>query len=191
MALPAVTIFARPRTQTPPSAPAAMVDALANMSIASSSSLAASPSPRATPALPPSQSAPPPSSSQSAKPLNPVAAPFSPSGAMLGVASSSAAAASAGSSSVAVVEPGEEPDPDAQMLEALRGTKDRIFVLKLGEAIEALIADRATRTSIECPAQTTYQRLLIHRTAGYYRLAPEADPVTKILTLSLTVESKV
>lgn len=34
-----------------------------------------------------------------------------------------------------------DTEPDAQILEALRG-KDRIYVLKLGEQMEALIKDR-------------------------------------------------
>ncbi len=34
-----------------------------------------------------------------------------------------------------------DAEPDAQILEALRG-KDRIYVLKLGEQMEALIKDR-------------------------------------------------
>ncbi|KAH7101484.1 hypothetical protein BKA62DRAFT_594895, partial [Auriculariales sp. MPI-PUGE-AT-0066] len=57
--------------------------------------------------------------------------------------------------------------------------------------MEALILDRATRTRLECPAQTTYQRLLIHRAAAYYRLSPEADSVTKLLAVSVTQESRV
>jgi hypothetical protein len=35
-----------------------------------------------------------------------------------------------------------EPEADAQILEALRSPKDRLFVLKLGESMESLIQER-------------------------------------------------
>ena len=40
------------------------------------------------------------------------------------------------------LEPEPEPEADAQILEALRSAKDRLFVLKLGESMEALIQER-------------------------------------------------
>lgn len=39
-------------------------------------------------------------------------------------------------------EPEPEPEADAQILEALRSPKDRLFVLKLGENMESLIQER-------------------------------------------------
>ena len=39
-------------------------------------------------------------------------------------------------------EPELEPEADAQILEALRSPKDRLFVLKLGENMESLIQER-------------------------------------------------
>ncbi|EJD41184.1 hypothetical protein AURDEDRAFT_169773 [Auricularia subglabra TFB-10046 SS5] len=102
-----------------------------------------------------------PSSSTSSTRLNPLSASFVPTG---------------------ILAPDTSPEADAQILEALKSTKDRIFVLKLGESFEGLISDRLIRTRLECPAQTTYQRLLVHRCAAYYKLQPESDPNTKSLT---------
>jgi hypothetical protein len=43
-----------------------------------------------------------------------------------------------------------EPEADAQILEALRSAKDRLFVLKLGENMESLIQER------ECVARFNF-----------------------------------
>ncbi|KAF9475010.1 hypothetical protein BDN70DRAFT_841524 [Pholiota conissans] len=80
----------------------------------------------------------------------------------------------------------QTPDVDPQILEALK-SKDRIYVLKLGETFEALIMERRQR--VELSPATSYQRLLVHRCSAYYRLAPEADPVTKGIFVMITAES--
>ncbi|KDR80650.1 hypothetical protein GALMADRAFT_241006 [Galerina marginata CBS 339.88] len=80
------------------------------------------------------------------------------------------------------------PDVDPQILEALR-SKDRIYVLKLGETFEALIMERRTR--VELTPATSYQRLLVHRCSAYYRLAPESDPVSKGIFVLSTPESRI
>jgi hypothetical protein len=55
-----------------------------------------------------------------------------------------------------------DPDIDPQILEALM-SKDRIFVLRLGEHMEALINDSTlTRRQIDFSPVTTYQRMLVH-----------------------------
>ncbi|KAH0582836.1 hypothetical protein H2248_010742 [Termitomyces sp. 'cryptogamus'] len=79
-------------------------------------------------------------------------------------------------------------DVDQQILEALR-SKDRIYVLKLGEQMESLIADRKAR--IDLTAATSYQRLLVHRCSAYYKLAPENDPLTKAISVVPTAESRI
>ncbi|KAG9313011.1 transmembrane amino acid transporter protein-domain-containing protein [Chiua virens] len=78
------------------------------------------------------------------------------------------------------------PDVDPQIVEALK-SKDRIYVLKLGEQMEGLINDRRSR--IDLMPNTSYQRLLVHRCSTYYKLAPETDPITKLITVLLTLES--
>ncbi|KAF8906215.1 hypothetical protein CPB84DRAFT_1704951 [Gymnopilus junonius] len=80
------------------------------------------------------------------------------------------------------------PDVDPQILEALR-SKDRIYVLKLGETFETLITERRTR--VELFPSTSYQRLLVHRCSAYYRLTPETDPGTKALFVLYTMESRI
>ncbi|KAJ7066355.1 hypothetical protein C8F01DRAFT_1123015 [Mycena amicta] len=85
----------------------------------------------------------------------------------------------------------QNTDVDAQILEALSG-KDRIYVLKLGESMEGLINDRGqSRQRIDLTPATTYQRMLVHRCAAYYILNPETDPLTKVISISMTSESRV
>ncbi|RPD64133.1 hypothetical protein L226DRAFT_569610 [Lentinus tigrinus ALCF2SS1-7] len=79
-------------------------------------------------------------------------------------------------------------EPDAQILEALR-SKDRIYVLKLGEQMEALIKERRPR--IDLTPSTSYQRLLVHRCSAYYKLSPETDQVTKTIAVYYRSESKI
>ncbi|KAG6897427.1 hypothetical protein C0992_001588 [Termitomyces sp. T32_za158] len=78
-------------------------------------------------------------------------------------------------------------DVDPQILEALK-SKDRIYVLKLGELIESLITDRRPR--IDLTPSTSYQRLLVHRCAAYYKVAPENDPASKGIFVVATSDSR-
>lgn len=89
------------------------------------------------------------------------------------------------------------PDVDAQILEALK-SKDRLFVLKLGEQMEALIKEKNSRTRIALYPENQYQRLLVHRCAAYYRLAPENDPSSRErpgnnreMTVAISLESRI
>ncbi|KAJ7574440.1 hypothetical protein C8J56DRAFT_979617 [Mycena floridula] len=74
----------------------------------------------------------------------------------------------------------EQSEVDQQILEALK-SKDRLYVLKLGEQMESLINDRRAR--IELTPATSYQRLLVHRCSAYYRLLIENDPTSKSITV--------
>ncbi|KAF9054506.1 hypothetical protein BJ165DRAFT_1399715 [Panaeolus papilionaceus] len=83
----------------------------------------------------------------------------------------------------------QQPDQvDAQILEALR-SKDRIFVLKLGETFEALIKE--SRPRVELSPNSSYHRLLVHRCSAYYKLVPESDPLTKGIAVVYTPESRI
>ncbi|KAJ7625593.1 hypothetical protein FB45DRAFT_921822 [Roridomyces roridus] len=85
--------------------------------------------------------------------------------------------------------PQHEVDP--QILEAL-ASKDRIYVLKLGELMEGLIGDRTlSRQRIDFAPATSYQKLLVHRCSAYYGLSLETDGVTKAITVSITSESRI
>ncbi|KIK61723.1 hypothetical protein GYMLUDRAFT_58773 [Collybiopsis luxurians FD-317 M1] len=81
-----------------------------------------------------------------------------------------------------------EPDVDPSILEALR-SKDRIYVLKLGETMEELINERKSRVSVT-PA-TSYQRMLLHRCSAYYRLRIEVDSLTKEISAVVIAESRI
>ncbi|KAJ7108855.1 hypothetical protein C8R43DRAFT_936801 [Mycena crocata] len=85
----------------------------------------------------------------------------------------------------------QQQEIDPQILEAL-GSKDRIYVLKLGEQMETLISDRTlTRQRIDLSPATSYQRMLVHRCAAYYGLSPETDPLTKAISVLITLESRI
>ncbi|OSX64235.1 hypothetical protein POSPLADRAFT_1073817 [Postia placenta MAD-698-R-SB12] len=80
------------------------------------------------------------------------------------------------------------PEPDAQITEALR-SKDRLYVLKLGELMESLINER--RVKIDLTPATSYQRMLVHRCSAYYKLSPESDAATKSITVFYRSESRI
>ncbi|THV05556.1 hypothetical protein K435DRAFT_92450 [Dendrothele bispora CBS 962.96] len=82
----------------------------------------------------------------------------------------------------------QTPDVDPQITEALR-SKDRLYVLKLGEVMEGLIREKRGRA--ELSPSTTYQRLLIHRCSAYYKLTPETDSVTKAISVVFSAESRI
>ncbi|KAI5999366.1 hypothetical protein F5J12DRAFT_847847 [Pisolithus orientalis] len=79
-------------------------------------------------------------------------------------------------------------DVDPQIIEALK-SKDRLYVLKLGEQMECFINDHRTR--LDLTPTTSYQRLLVHRCSAYYKLAPETDPINKTISVALTIESRI
>ncbi|KAL0953757.1 hypothetical protein HGRIS_004946 [Hohenbuehelia grisea] len=80
-------------------------------------------------------------------------------------------------------------EADVQIIVEALKSKDRLYVLKLGELMEGLIKDRRLRVDLQ-PA-TTYQRLLVHRCSAYYRLRPETDTTTKGIFVVPTPESKI
>ncbi|KAF9240709.1 hypothetical protein BU15DRAFT_45653 [Melanogaster broomeanus] len=92
------------------------------------------------------------------------------------------------SESISSANAGALADVDPQIVEALK-SKDRIYVLKLGEQMESLINDRRPR--IDLTPNTSYQRLLVHRCSAYYKLAPETDPNTKVISVLPTLESRI
>ncbi|KAH6915911.1 hypothetical protein BKA70DRAFT_1092461 [Coprinopsis sp. MPI-PUGE-AT-0042] len=80
------------------------------------------------------------------------------------------------------------PDVDPQIIEALK-SKDRIYVLKLGEQMESLIKEKRPR--VDLTPTTSYQRLLVHRCSAYYKLVPETDPLTKNIFVQRTPDSRI
>lgn len=103
---------------------------------------------------------------------------------------SSSSSASAASSSVggSNSHAGGDTQVDPQILEALK-SKDRLYVLKLGEIMEGLIKEG--RDKAELTPSTSYQRLLVHRCSGYYKLTPESDTGNKSILVHLNTDSRV
>lgn len=46
------------------------------------------------------------------------------------------------------------------------------------------------RARIDLTASTSYQRLLVHRCSSYYKLSPETDPTTKVISVYYRSESR-
>ncbi|KAK2463583.1 hypothetical protein APHAL10511_004334 [Amanita phalloides] len=92
-----------------------------------------------------------------------------------------------------VLPPDSASDPNAdidpQIVEALK-SKDRIFVLKLGETMENLIREPLT-VRMDVTAATSYQRMLVHRCSSFYKTALEVDQITKAFSISLTPDSRI
>ncbi|CAE6399371.1 unnamed protein product [Rhizoctonia solani] len=82
----------------------------------------------------------------------------------------------------------DEPDPT--IVEALSGSKDRLFVLKLGDDFDNLLSERGNTPGKRCTyaPPSSYQRMLVHRCAQYYKLAIEADG--KTISVMLGPESR-
>ncbi|KAI0091650.1 hypothetical protein BDY19DRAFT_931629 [Irpex rosettiformis] len=80
-------------------------------------------------------------------------------------------------------------ETDPQIIEALR-SKDRLWVLKLGEMMESLITERK-QPRIDLTPATSYQRMLVHRCSAYYKLVPETDTVTKTISVYHRTDSRV
>ncbi|KAF8623022.1 hypothetical protein AX15_006534 [Amanita polypyramis BW_CC] len=85
--------------------------------------------------------------------------------------------------------PDPNADVDPQIIEALK-SKDRIFVLKLGETMESLIRE-PSKMRMDVTAATTYQRMLVHRCSSFYKTALEVDQITKVFYIMLTPDSHI
>jgi len=66
-------------------------------------------------------------------------------------------------------------DVDASIVEALKSSKDRLYVLKLGETMETLISQGKLFEKVDLQPASSYQRLLVHRCAAYYHLTQESS----------------
>ncbi|KAG8728460.1 hypothetical protein FRC12_021740, partial [Ceratobasidium sp. 428] len=85
---------------------------------------------------------------------------------------------------------GGRDEPDATIIEALNGSKDRLFVLKLGEDFDMLLSERGSTPGKRCTysISSSYQRMLVHRCAQYYRLVIEVDG--KAIAVSVGPDSR-
>jgi hypothetical protein len=77
---------------------------------------------------------------------------------------------------------------DPSIVEALKSSKDRLYVLKLAESMEELIRERPVGSKIDLRPASSYQRLLVHRCAGYYNL--QQEPLPQTIGVIMTPESR-
>lgn len=78
----------------------------------------------------------------------------------------------------------QEIDVDPQIVEALKSSKDRLYVLKLGETMENLINQGTLYAKVDLQPASSYQRLLVHRCATFYRLTQESSHSTIAVTVT-------
>jgi len=86
-----------------------------------------------------------------------------------------------------------ELEIDRFLLTALSNQRDRITILKLEQVLEKFIKD-GRRNRLEFPAMSSYQRLILHRVAQYFRLehsVVELDALKRTIILNKTSESRI
>ncbi|KAJ1306936.1 hypothetical protein OPQ81_007917 [Rhizoctonia solani] len=106
------------------------------------------------------------------------------------VLSTSVSVSASVSASAPTIDPTRD-DPDPTIVEALSGSKDRLFVLKLGDDFDNLLNERGNTTPGKRCTYTppsSYQRMLVHRCAQYYKLAIEVEG--KSISVMLGPESR-
>ncbi|KAF9302976.1 R3H domain-containing protein 2, partial [Linnemannia elongata] len=77
---------------------------------------------------------------------------------------------------------------DEVLLTALQNRQDRLFLLKLEREYCNFIED-PSKELLEFPWLNSYFRMMIHRSAIYYRLARTVDAAQKKIVLSKTEHS--
>ncbi|KAG2178075.1 hypothetical protein INT43_003328 [Umbelopsis isabellina] len=88
------------------------------------------------------------------------------------------------------VEEMANPALDAVILAALRKPQDRMFLLKLDLEFENFINNPA-RVRLDFPQMNSYQRLIVHRVATYFKLTHLFDPVRRSIYLCKNVSTEV
>ncbi|KAJ3056633.1 hypothetical protein HK097_005557 [Rhizophlyctis rosea] len=78
---------------------------------------------------------------------------------------------------------------DAFLFRAVRGAKDRLFLLKVDDDCQKLV-ESTSQTQLEYVNMNSYHRLMIHRTGQYFKLAHVADSQRRAITLYKTPESE-
>ncbi|KAG8754440.1 hypothetical protein FRC14_005076, partial [Serendipita sp. 396] len=80
-------------------------------------------------------------------------------------------------------------DVDSPIVQALKSSKDRLYVLKLGETMENLISQGKLYAKVDLQPASSYQRLLVHRCAEFYHLTQENSPTT--VSVIVTADSRI
>lgn len=82
---------------------------------------------------------------------------------------------------------------DNFLLTALESPRDRLTILKLDQELEAFVKD-TSRTRLNFPPTSSYQRLIIHRVAQYFKIdhvVLDAEGGKRAVCLFKTAESRV
>ncbi|CAB4379057.1 unnamed protein product [Rhizophagus irregularis] len=79
---------------------------------------------------------------------------------------------------------------DGFLLAALKNQKDRLFLLKLDQEMERFIKEK-NRTRLEFPPMNSYQRLIVHRVAQYFKLSHVVDTSGKAVVLYKSAETQI
>ncbi|GAB5586586.1 hypothetical protein Unana1_01486 [Umbelopsis nana] len=82
------------------------------------------------------------------------------------------------------------PALDAVILAALRKPQDRLFLLKLDLEFESFI-NNPQRVRLDFPQMNSYQRLIVHRVATYFKLTHLFDPVRRSIYLCKNVSTEI
>ncbi|KAF1801185.1 single-stranded nucleic acid binding R3H [Mucor lusitanicus] len=76
-------------------------------------------------------------------------------------------------------------EPDEFIVDLLRKPQERLFLLKLELELEAFIKDEQ-KLRLDLPGMNSYQRLMVHRLAPYYKLNHYHDAMRKAVYVCKT-----
>ncbi|CAG8536353.1 8836_t:CDS:2 [Cetraspora pellucida] len=79
---------------------------------------------------------------------------------------------------------------DGFLLAALKNPKDRLFLLKLDREMERFINEK-NHTRLEFPPMNSYQRLIVHRVAQYFKLSHVVDSSGKAVVLYKSSDTQI
>ncbi|KAI8996806.1 single-stranded nucleic acid binding R3H [Pilobolus umbonatus] len=79
-----------------------------------------------------------------------------------------------------------QTEPDEFIIDLLKKPQERLFLLKLEMEIEGFIKDEQ-RLRFDFPGMNSYQRLMVHKLAPYYKLNHYHDAMRKAVYVCKTV----
>ncbi|KAI9474273.1 MAG: single-stranded nucleic acid binding R3H, partial [Benjaminiella poitrasii] len=82
-----------------------------------------------------------------------------------------------------------QTEPDDFIIDLLKKPQERLFLLKLELELEAFIKDE-NRFRLDLPNMNSYQRLMVHRLAPYYRLNHYHNPMRKGVYVCKTFQTE-
>ncbi|KAI7898599.1 single-stranded nucleic acid binding R3H [Cokeromyces recurvatus] len=82
-----------------------------------------------------------------------------------------------------------QTEPDEFIIDLLKKPQERLFLLKLELELEAFIKDEK-RFRLDLPNMNSYQRLMVHRLAPYYKLNHYHNPMLKGVYVCKTYQTE-